>query len=336
MLIFVIILTAVTVFLLKWIKPYLEFQKIGSYSEYKAVSKTLNDKQLEYSWYQINGFKNINDEAIAYLRQASKRCTKKDLGWLRQCRDFIEAGLNEAEENDDKRLFLPDPIESASLFTILRVIKRCRKPLSTHYRKIGCSTCGEMAVMLIWFCLRIEQIENGEAIKPGDLDYVIDAVYEVRNPSKKSANTISRNQFAVKSDSIVKSNSNEAFEKITEEEKQKLVDMGNWNAVSDAYHKAVCGDVQSMLLLGMVYDLKLYIPKKAFYWMEKAANNGHDRAEYFLGTYYTDGYGIEKDRSKGTDMIIHSATKGTPEAIEYCKNKMEMSVEEMRDLGIPV
>lgn len=330
MFIFIIIFVAVVVFLLKWIKPYLEFQKIGSYDEYIAVSSTLNDKPIEYSWYQISGFKNINDEAISYLRQVSKRCTKKDLEWLKQCRDFIEAGLTEAEENDEKKLFLPDPVENASLFTILKVIKNCRKPLSAHYREIGCSTCGEIAVMHIWFCLRIEQIENGEVIKPGDLDYVIDAVYEVRNPSKKGANIASTAQ------PTVKSTANGVFEKITEEEKQMLMDMGNWEVISNVYHKAVCGDVQAMLLLGMEYDLKLHIPKKAFYWMEQAANNGNSRAEYFLGTYYTDGYGTEKDRIKGINMIIHSATKGTSEAIDCCRNKLEMSVEEMRNLGISV
>lgn len=188
MLVFFIILAVVAVTLSMWIKPYLEYQKIGSYSEYEALSDTFDDKLLEYHWYQICGFKNINDEAIAYLRQVSKRCTKKDLEWLKQCRDFIEEGLMDAEEKDLNKFFIPEPVEKASLFTILKVIKRCRKPLSTYYRKIGCSTCGEMAVMHIWFSLRIEQIENGEAIKPDDLNYVINAVYEVRNTSKKRAN----------------------------------------------------------------------------------------------------------------------------------------------------
>lgn len=45
----------------------LEYKKIGSYAEYIPHSKSLNDKNLEYSWYQINGFKNINQDAIDYL-----------------------------------------------------------------------------------------------------------------------------------------------------------------------------------------------------------------------------------------------------------------------------
>lgn len=183
MFVLVIILVIVGVILLKWLKPFLEYKKIGSYAEYKPVSKNLNDKSLEYSWYQINGFKNINQEAMKYLRQASKACTKKDLKWLNECREFLEEGLVRAEENDASKFSLPDPVENASLFDILKVIKRSRKYLPEHYQSIGCTTCGEAVVMHIWFCLRIQQIEEGEAIKPGDLDYVIDAVKEVKNHS---------------------------------------------------------------------------------------------------------------------------------------------------------
>lgn len=181
MFIIIIVLVIVGIILLNWLKPFLEYKKIGSYEEYKPVSKILNDKEIEYSWYQINGFKNINQEAIKYLSQVSKRCTKNDLKWLNQCREFLEAGLIEAGENDASKLSLPTPIEKANLLDILKVIKKSRKSLSEHYREIGCSTCGEAVVMHTWFELRIQQIKQGEAIKPGDLDYVIDAVKEVKN-----------------------------------------------------------------------------------------------------------------------------------------------------------
>lgn len=183
MLVIIIVLVIVGIILLNWLKPFLEYKKIGSYSEYKPVSKSINDKEIEYSWYQINGFKNINTEAIEYMYQLSKRCTKNDLKWLNQCIEFLEAGLIEAGENDATKLFLSDPIENTNLLEILKVIKKSRKPLSKHYQEIGCSTCGEAVVMHTWFELRIQQIKNGEAIKSGDLDYVIDAVKEVKNRS---------------------------------------------------------------------------------------------------------------------------------------------------------
>lgn len=181
--VFLIVLVVVGYALLKWLKPFLEYKKIGSYTEYKSVSKTLNDKEMEYSWYQINGFKNIDQEAMDYLRQVSKCCTKKDLKWLNECREFLEEGLVKAEENDATKLFIPEPIEKASLFDILKVIKRCRKRLPAHYQEIGCSTCGEAVVMHVWIETRIKLIESGDSLKPGDMDYVVDAVKEVKNNS---------------------------------------------------------------------------------------------------------------------------------------------------------
>lgn len=186
MFILVIILVIVGALFLKWLKPFLEYKKIGNYAEYKCISKTFNDyddKDIEYSWYQINGFKNINQEAMEYLHQVSRCCTQKNLKWLNECREFLEEGLVRAGENDASKLFLPDPIEKAGLFDILKVIKRSRKYLPEHYQSMGCSTCGEAVVMHLWIELRIQQIEGGEAIKPGDLDYVIDAVKEIQNHS---------------------------------------------------------------------------------------------------------------------------------------------------------
>lgn len=176
----IVVLIVIGIVLLMWLKPFLEYKKIGSYDEYKPVSKSLNDKFIEYSWYQVNGFKNINETAIGYLRKVSKSCTKNDLNWLYQCRKFLEAGMIEAGENDSDRLSLPQNAEDISTFTVLKVIKRSQNSLTQHYRGMGCNTCGEAIVMHTWISLRIQQIENGEAIKPGDLDYVIDAIKEIK------------------------------------------------------------------------------------------------------------------------------------------------------------
>ncbi len=183
MFILTIILILITATLLPWLKPYIEYKKIGSYTEYTPVSKELNDKALEYSWYQINGFKNINNKAINYLSQVSKTCNQNHLKWLNQCRSFIEEGLIKAEENDASKLFLSNA-ETASLFEILQVIRRSRKKLLPKHQEMGLSTCGEAVVMHLWIKLRIRQIENGESVKPGDLDYVIKAVNEVKSLSK--------------------------------------------------------------------------------------------------------------------------------------------------------
>lgn len=342
MFVFIILLVIVGAILFMWLKPYLEYKKIGSFAEYKAVSKSLNDKKLEYSWYQINGFKNIDTEAIKYLRQLSKCCTKNDLKWIKQCRDFLEEGLVKAEENDASKLFLPDPVENTNLFNALKVIKRCRKPLPAHYQEIGCSTCGEAVVMHLWFELRIQQIEDGESIRPGDLDYIIDAVKEVKNNSVSDTKSSSSSQpqpvkkNVNQSSTVNTQQNNESMGKITDAEKQKLANMGKLDVVNTAYNKAINGDSQAMMFMGMTYNLDLNIPKKAFYWMDKATKKGNDQAEYFLGTYYADGYGVEKNRTKGISIILSSASKGNKDAIDCCMNKMEMSIEEMRNCGIPV
>ena len=179
MFILIIVLVIIAAIFLSWLKPFLEYKKIGSYCEYKPISKKLNDKELEYSWYQINGFKNIEQEAIEYFREISRSVKKTDLKWLYECKSFLEEGLVKAEETDATR-FSVSNLEQAGLFEILRVIKRSRKSLLPHYQKIGCSTCGEAFVMHVWISLRIQQIEKGEAINPGDLDYVVDAVKELR------------------------------------------------------------------------------------------------------------------------------------------------------------
>lgn len=340
MVIFVIILIIVGVILLTWLKAYLEYKKIGSYDEYKAVSKSLNDKKLEYSWYQINGFKNVDTEAIEYLRQVSRCCSKNDLKWLSQCHKFLENGLKNAEEGDVTKLFLNDPIEDTKLFDALKVIKRCRKKLPIDYRGMGCSTCGEAAVMHFLIEVRIDLIKSGGPIKAGDMDYLINAINEMKSGAILNNNTASTKQTVKKdlktSAEIEKQQTNESLKKMTDEEKQKLANIGILEAVTMGYNKAINGDSNAMMFMGTIYSSDLENPKKAFYWMDKATQKGNDQAEYFLGTFYADGYGVEKNRTKGIGMILSSASKGNKDAIDCCMNKMEMSIEEMRDCGVPV
>lgn len=176
--------TVAGVVFIVWIIPIVEYMKIGSYDNYKSVSEALNNKELEYARYQVNGFKNVDFKAIDYLYQISRACTEKDLGWLTQCKEFIEQGLVEAGEKDASKFSISKPFEEANRFEILRVIKRSRIMLPDRYQGMGCSTCGESVVMEMWVELRIRQIKSGENIKPGDLDYVIEAVNEIKKYSK--------------------------------------------------------------------------------------------------------------------------------------------------------
>ncbi len=178
----IIALVAATPFLLKWIIPFVECAKIGSYTEYKPVSKSLDDKKTEYSWYQIAGFKNIGTDGMDFLREISKCYTENDLKWLNEWSEFFKKGLMKAGQSNENDLFLPDPIENTSVFDSFFVAKRCKTPLPDNYQKVGCTTCGQAAVMGILLDVRIDFIKSGEEIKPDLLDDFISAVNEVKNP----------------------------------------------------------------------------------------------------------------------------------------------------------
>lgn len=177
----ILLVVLLVVILVKWLPTYLEYQKIGAYKDYTPISKHLNDKGFEYIWYQINGFKNIDAKAMKYMYQVSACVSPKDLKWLNECKNFLEEGLVKSGENNEAAFSISDPIENAGLVEILKVLKRSRKILPSHYQSMGCHTCGEAIVMHIWISLRIEQIQNHENIKPKDLDYVVEAVKEIQN-----------------------------------------------------------------------------------------------------------------------------------------------------------
>lgn len=126
------------------------------------------------------------------------------------------------------------------------------------------------------------------------------------------------------------------MESLTDSEKQSLKRLEHLDVTETAYKKALQGDVQAMLFMGMTYNLDLKNPKKAFYWMQKADAAGDLQAKYFLGTYYGDGYGVEKNKTKGVSLILTAAKKGNVDAVNFCVEKLHMSKEEMQNVGISV
>ncbi len=126
------------------------------------------------------------------------------------------------------------------------------------------------------------------------------------------------------------------MENFTESEKRQLDKLGKLDTILLGFDKAKNGDAESMMFIGMVYNLDLNNPKKAFYWMQKADKAGSLQAKYFLGTYYGSGYGVEENKTKGVDLILTAARKGNKDAIEFCIEKLNMSKEEMKSVGISV
>lgn len=63
-----------------------------------------------------------------------------------------------------------------------------------------------------------------------------------------------------------------------------------------------------------LYDAKKYqqaVPK-----LKAAADKGHKKAQYRLGKCYKEGYGVEKNRPKATELFMKSAKQGYAKA-EY-------------------
>lgn len=64
--------------------------------------------------------------------------------------------------------------------------------------------------------------------------------------------------------------------------------------------------------LGSFYEYSNKVYSQAFYWYQKAAENGHEDAIAKLGTFYFDGKGdVEKDYAKAYQLAVKSANAGS-------------------------
>lgn len=128
------------------------------------------------------------------------------------------------------------------------------------------------------------------------------------------------------------------YEVLTETEKQQLVKLGGdelLNVTLDIFNKAIRGNTDAMVFMGITYQAKLKNPRKTIYWLQKAADAGNSDGLYWCGECYVSGYGVQENRTKGVSMIIQAASKGSKQAIQSLKEN-GMTVAEMRSCGIPV
>ena len=65
------------------------------------------------------------------------------------------------------------------------------------------------------------------------------------------------------------------------------------------------GDAEAQCLLGTNHFEN--DPKKAAYWIEKSALQGHSQAQYFLGGFYLEGLGVEKNYEKARFWLDKAA-----------------------------
>ena len=71
--------------------------------------------------------------------------------------------------------------------------------------------------------------------------------------------------------------------------------------------------------LGLSYDNRWFITEKNFMkakeLYEKAANQGHSAAQYYLGVMYYEGRGIEKNIRKAKEWFEKATEQGFPNAL---------------------
>lgn len=83
------------------------------------------------------------------------------------------------------------------------------------------------------------------------------------------------------------------------------------NAFSIAEKEANKGTPQAALLLGLMYDRGISVKQdkvKALYWYQKA--DPSPVKSFVLGTYYTQGQGLEKNMQKGRELLQQAANAG--------------------------
>lgn len=162
-----------------------EYKEIGSYVDYKPLSKTLNNKDNEYRFLQILGVKNINETVINNIKKISSACTVNDIKRLKlaECTKSLILGMNKAGIRTNSELTPPDNLETASSSDIIKVIKKSRIKYPKKYPGYGCKTCGEAEFLRCLIEVRVKQIQSNTVKGPNDLMFWVDAVKEMQNAS---------------------------------------------------------------------------------------------------------------------------------------------------------
>ena len=83
------------------------------------------------------------------------------------------------------------------------------------------------------------------------------------------------------------------------------------------YYTKIKNYVIGQFEIGYCYDKGMGVKKDlkmAFYWYEKAANNGNMIAMYNLGLFYENGFSVEKDIDNAIYWYEKSAKQGSQNA----------------------
>ncbi|MDR2571072.1 MAG: sel1 repeat family protein [Oscillospiraceae bacterium] len=88
----------------------------------------------------------------------------------------------------------------------------------------------------------------------------------------------------------------------------------NDKSINDLKSKAESGDMEAQCYLADLYAddsrVDTFNITEAVYWYEKAAEQGHSRAQWLLGACYSQGVGVSKDLDKAESWLLKSAQAG--------------------------
>src|SRR6266480_4793626 len=94
-------------------------------------------------------------------------------------------------------------------------------------------------------------------------------------------------------------------------------------AITCLYNAIKNDSIYGQLYLGNLYENSIVTLNQAFYWYEKAANNGNLNGLYYLGNCYQFGKGIEKNENKAFEIYKKLAEQENVKALfalGYCYN----------------
>jgi TPR repeat protein len=85
----------------------------------------------------------------------------------------------------------------------------------------------------------------------------------------------------------------------------------------ETYTEALRGDSEAQFLVGSIYEQGNIVEqdiKKAAFWYEKSAEQGHVDAEVNIGIMYARGYGVDVDEAKAILWFVRATNQGDQEA----------------------
>ena len=297
-------------------------QSVGD-NEYVLVSPMQNTMRIQ----RLIDFVTIIEKNLYFEQYLDKRQLDSEKEWT--CVVFLCSQHQAAEFDCDKifevaKTIAEDKSESkneescAELFHKLQECaisgdKRCQNVLGIWYEK-GIGTEQNYDLALEWYKKSAEQEYAAAYGNLGDLYYYGDGVeediqkaveYYIIGANLNSPACMYNLAYCYYSGEGIKKDQHKALALY-----KKSAEAGycpSQEEMGKIYRKGLLGEKES--------------PQKSFKWYYKAAEQGSDIGEFYLGYFYAQGYGIKKDDNLSFEWYSKAAKQNNPHALNnlaYC------------------